>query len=319
MKLKLKNTKEHIIWVVKGFIMGASDVVPGISGGTMALILNIYEKLIYAISSVFDRKNLKLISKRKFRKLSHIIEYKFLLSLGFGIILAVFTLSHPIGWALENKPTFLWAFFFGLVSASIFFLRKKISRWPLQIWGVFLVGAVFAYIMSGAIPATTPATPFYFFIAGSIAISAMILPGISGSFLLVILGKYEQVLGAVRSFDIVIISIFLLGIIFGLIFFVRVLSWLLKNYYEITFAFLIGLMVGSLRKVWPWKIEGVNILPFEFDLDNFIIVILVCFGFGSVLALLRWNNKLEVKREERKDKVETKEDIEKIPEPKTKI
>lgn len=310
--MKTENIKKHLIWVLKGFIMGTSDIVPGISGGTMALILNIYEKLVHAIRGLFDKKNLWLISRRRFKILSEVIEYKFLLSLGFGILLAVFTLSHPIGWALTNKPTFLWAFFFGLVTASIFFIRRKITKWPLRIWAVFLVGMVSAYIISGLIPATTPATPFYFFIAGVIAISAMILPGISGSFLLVVLGKYEQVLTAVRVLDFFTLGIFTLGIIFGLAVFIRILSWLLKNYYEITFAFLIGLMVGSLRKVWPWKIAGINVLPFEFDLENFIILGLVAFGFGTVLALLRWNNKREVEKEEKKSKKDTKKDIDQI-------
>ncbi|MDP2685460.1 MAG: DUF368 domain-containing protein [bacterium] len=312
MKINLENTKKHLIWVLKGFIMGTSDIVPGISGGTMALILNIYEKLINAIGGLFNKNNIWLLSKRRFKTLSEVIEYKFLLSLGFGILLAVFTLSHPISWLLENKPTFLWAFFFGLVSASIFFMRKKITKWPLKIWGVFLLGMIFAYIVAGLIPVQTPVTPIYFFIAGAIAISAMILPGISGSFLLVVMGKYEQILESVRSLDFMVLGIFLLGIFFGLIVFIRILSWLLKNYYEITFAFLVGLMVGSLRRVWPWKVEGINVLPFEYNTENLLIFILIAFGFGIVLALLRWNNKVEIKKEERKDEKETSDDIDKI-------
>lgn len=312
MKIEFKNLRTHLIWILKGFIMGTSDIVPGISGGTMALILNIYEKLINAIGGLFDKKSLWLLSKRRFKILSEVIEYKFLLSLGFGILLAVFTLSHPIGWLLKDKPVYLWAFFFGLVSASIFFLRKKISKWPLKIWGIFLIGLILAYIISGLIPANTPASPLYFFFAGAIAISAMILPGISGSFLLVVMGKYEQILNAVRDFDFGILSIFILGIIFGLIIFIRVLSWLLKNYYEVTFAFLIGLMTGSLRKVWPWKMEGINILPYKFNIDNLIIFAVLASGFGIVLALLRWNNRKEVKKEEKKDEKAIQEEVQKI-------
>ena len=312
MKIEFAKIKTYLIWVLKGFIMGTSDIVPGISGGTMALILNIYEKLIYAIRGLFDKNNLWLLLKRRFKVLSEVIEYKFLLSFGFGILLAVFTLSHPIGWLLENQPVYLWAFFFGLVSASIFFLRKKISRWPLKIWGVFLLGAFFAYIISGVIPAVTPSTPFYFFIAGAIAISAMILPGISGSFLLVVMGKYEQVLNAVRDLDFVVLGIFLLGIIFGLIIFIRILSWLLKHYYEITFAFLVGLMVGSLRKVWPWKIDGLNVLPHKFTFENIIIFVTIAVGFLIVLFLLRCNNKKEVQKEEKEDKKKIEKEVEKI-------
>ncbi len=312
MKLKIESIKTHLIWVLKGFIMGTSDIVPGISGGTMALILDIYEKLIYAIGGLFDKKNLWLLSKRRFKILSEVIEYKFLLSLGFGILLAVFTLSHPIGWLLKYKPTFLWAFFFGLVFASIFFLRRKITEWPLKVWGIFLIGMAFAYVLSGLIPTATPANYLYFFLAGAIAISAMILPGISGSFLLVVIGKYEQVLNAVRDFNFAILGIFLLGIIFGLIVFIRVLSWLLKNYYQITFAFLVGLMVGSLRKVWPWKVGSLNVLPSEFSMDNIIIFVIMASGFAVVLALLRWNNKKEVKKEEKEGEKKMEEEAEKI-------
>jgi len=296
MKIDKKNIIQHVIWLVKGFIMGTSDIVPGISGGTMALILNIYEKLIYAIRGLFDKKSLWLIVKFRFKNFFSVIEYKFLLSLGTGILLAVFTLSHPISWLLQNKPTYLWAFFFGLVAASIFFLRRKITNWPLKIWVVFLFGFILAYIVAGLIPARTPATPIFFFFAGAVAISAMILPGISGSFLLVVLGKYEQILNAVKNLDWFVLGVFILGIIFGLVVFIRVLAWLLKNYYEITFVFLIGLMAGSLRKVWPWKIGEINVLPDKLSRDNLIIFGLMTVGFITVLALLRWNNKQEIQK-----------------------
>lgn len=296
MKIGMKNVRQYALWVAKGFIIGASDIVPGISGGTLALILNIYEKFIYALAGLFAKKNLGLVLRFKFKSFFAVIEYKFLLALGFGILLAIFTLSHPISWLLENKPTYLWAFFFGLVSASIFFIRSKITNWPLSIWAVFLVGFVLAYMVAGLIPAQTPATPIYLFLAGAVAISAMVLPGISGSFLLVILGKYEQVLTAVKNFDWLTLGIFILGIIFGLAVFIKILSWLLKHYHRITFAALVGLMVGSLRKVWPWKIGEVNILPDKLNLDNLIILGLMALGFGAVLALLRWSSKKEIKK-----------------------
>jgi len=291
--MNIKKYKNYIIWAAKGFIMGASDIVPGVSGGTMALILGIYEKLIYSIRSLLDKNNLWLVLRFKFKDFLFKVPLKFLLSLGIGILLAIFTLSSPLIWLLQNKPIYLWAFFFGLVSASIFFVRKKVKKWPLKIWLVFSIGVLFAYIISGMIPIQTPATPLFFFLSGAIAISAMILPGISGSFLLVVLGKYEQILQAVNDKDFLTLGIFILGIIVGIAIFVRVLSWLLKHYHDITFAILLGLMIGSLRKVWPWKMGEINILPNNLTLENISIILLILLGFAFIMLILKLNHKKE--------------------------
>jgi putative membrane protein len=175
-----------------------------------------------------------------------------------------------------------------LVSASIFFVRKKIEKWTIKTGIIFIIGIVFAYILSGLIPAQTPATPLFFFLSGAVAISAMILPGVSGSFLLVVMGKYEQILHAVNDK-----YFYTLGIIIGIAFFIQILSWLLKHHYDITFSFLLGLMVGSLRKVWPWKEAGANVWPHYSGLENLIIIALMIAGFFIVFLLLKLSNKKE--------------------------
>jgi putative membrane protein len=298
---KIYKCQSSLVCVVKGFIMGASDIVPGVSGGTMALVLGIYERLVYAIRGVLDKKNIKLLYKLRFKELLGNIEIKFLLPLVFGILLAIVTLSRPLEWLLNNKPNHLMAFFFGLVLASIFFVRRKITKWPLRIWGIFFVGMLVGYLITGIIPVETPEIPILFFVSGAIAISAMVLPGISGSFLLLIMGKYEQILSAVNNKDFFTIGIFLLGIIVGLALFIRVLSWLLKHYHDITFSFLIGLMVGSLRKVWPWKLNGYNVWPSDFTSENVIYFLLAVLGFSIVLIILRLNYRMEVQRVEKKE------------------
>lgn len=285
------NFRTYLVYTIKGFIMGASDIVPGVSGGTMALILGIYEKLVLSIRSLFNKNNLLLLLKFKLKAFFGNTPWKFLFALGFGILLAIFTLSHPLEWLLENNPTLIWAFFFGLVAASIFFVRKRIKKWDLKIWLIFILGAIFAYVVAGLIPSQTPATPLFFFLSGAIAISAMILPGISGSFLLVILGKYEQILHAVNARDFYTLGIFVAGVVVGVAIFVQILSWLLKNHHDITFAFLVGLMVGSLRKVWPWKAGDINVWPNYTSLENLVIFGLMIAGFLVVLALLRLNHR----------------------------
>jgi len=267
--------------------MGASDIVPGVSGGTMALILGVYEKLVYSIRILLDKESILLLLKFRFKKFFNKVPVDFLFFLGLGILLAIFSLSGPIEWLLENKPMYVWAFFFGLVGASIFFVRNRIKKWSIKIWVLFVLGIVLAYIFSGLIPSQTPATGLLFFLSGAVAISAMILPGISGSFLLVILGKYEQILHAVNNRDFYTLGIFFLGIVVGIAIFVRVLSWLLKHYHDITFAFLVGLMIGSLRKVWPWKVEGLNILPSGLNLENILILLLIAGGFLFIYLILR--------------------------------
>ena len=232
--------------------MGASDVVPGVSGGTMAFILGIYEDLINAIKS-FDVKGLKLLATLKLRALADRVSWEFLLSVGIGILTAVFTLAKVLSWLLHNKPILIWSFFLGLILASVFSVSRRIESWRVPVWVSLFGGAAGAYVLVGLVPVSTPNDPWFLFLSGAVAICAMILPGISGSFILVLLGKYLFVLEAVNQRDFVVLFFVAFGACAGIVAFSRLLGWLLSRYHDLMVAVLTGLMLGSLRKVWPWK------------------------------------------------------------------
>lgn len=265
--------------VTKGFVMGASDIVPGVSGGTMALILGIYERLIKAIKS-FDVRAWSFVKKGEWKKSVEHVDLRFLVSVAVGMLLAIVILSHPLSWLLEHFPVHLWAFFFGLILASVVLLRKRLSKITPCVLLFALIGIAFAFWFTGLVPGQTEATPLYFFISGTVAICAMMLPGISGSFLLVLLGKYEQVLGAVRSVEIGVLLPLVIGILFGLFAFAKVLSWLLRKYHDPVLALLIGLMIGSLRKIWPWQ-ETTSAT------EHWLVVVFIVFGAALVFVLHR--------------------------------
>ncbi len=236
----------------RGFCMGVADVVPGVSGGTMAFILGVYEELLDAIHSVNGRFLRLLFSFRLTEALDG-FPYRFLVALVTGIMVAIFSLARFFTWALAHHPVLVWAFFFGLVLASIITVRGKVSAWTAREVLAMLMAAAAAFVLVGAVPVETTSAAWFVFLSGAIAICAMILPGISGSFILVILGKYQYMLNAVVQRDFLPIVIFGCGGILGLVFFARVLRWLFRHYHDVTVAALIGLMAGSLRKIWPWK------------------------------------------------------------------
>ncbi len=236
----------------RGFCMGVADVVPGVSGGTMAFILGVYEELLDAIHSVNGRF-LRLLFRFRFREAFDGFPYGFVLALVTGILVAIFSLARFFSWALAHHPVLVWAFFFGLVLASIITVRSKVAGWTIREVLALLLASASAFVLVGAVPVETTSAAWFVFLSGAIAICAMILPGISGSFILVILGKYEYMLHAVVQRDFLPILLFGCGGVLGLIFFARVLRWLLHRYHDVTVAALIGLMIGSLRKIWPWK------------------------------------------------------------------
>ena len=238
--------------MLKGFCMGAADVVPGVSGGTMAFILGIYETLIHAIKS-FDMIFVNFLFSLKIKKAFEHTNLKFLIPLGTGILAAIFTLAKMISWLLDNHPVPLWSFFFGLILASIITVSKQFHQYAVSTPFFVLSGAAITYILIGITPAATPDTPLFLFLSGAIAICAMILPGISGSFILVLLGKYQYVLAAVSNRDLYVLLIFTSGVGVGILAFAHLLNWLFKRYHDATIALLTGLMIGSLRKIWPWK------------------------------------------------------------------
>lgn len=298
------NNKERSLidhfWIsARGFAMGAADVVPGVSGGTMAFILGIYDELLESISSV-DMPFIRRVLTFKWKEAFSNFPWKFLLALALGIGTAVLTLAHALHWTLENYPVYIWSFFFGLIIASIIAVRTRVKSWNAVNILAGLASAVGAYILVGLTPSETPHTPLLLFLSGALAICAMILPGISGAFILVLLGKYTFILGAVKDFDLVTIAIVGIGAVTGLLAFVRLLRWMLHKNHDLVVTILIGFMVGSLRKVWPWKIfepisetfiKETNFIPSAFNGEVVLAILLMILGVGLVLVMEYFANR----------------------------
>jgi len=304
-----RTLKDYLVISLKGVAMGAADVVPGVSGGTIAFISGIYSELIESINA-FNFKNLKLLKSDGFMAMFKAVNGSFLLSLFIGIAISVFSLAQLFKWLLETKPIFVWAFFFGLVLASVLFIGKQIKNWSFYNIVLLVIGAVSAYYVT-IIPAVNSAnsSPLFLILAGALAICAMILPGISGAFILLLLGAYKPALDAIHNFDIKKIALLGFGAIIGLLTFSRVLKWLLDNYKNATLALLTGFVIGSLNKIWPWKkillseiindklmiLEEKSISPFQFEGDNhlFMAIILAIVGFAVILLLEKLGTKKE--------------------------
>lgn len=252
-KLMERKLKDYAVLMLKGMGMGAADVVPGVSGGTIAFIVGIYDELINSIKSI-NLESLKLFFSGKWATFWKKINGNFLFFLLAGIGISVFSLAKLITWLLVNQPVLVWSFFFGLVLASTWFVSKDIKEWKSwKTWVAFVIGAVVAFYITVATPAETPSNLLFIFLCGAIAICAMILPGISGSFILVLLGKYFFIMDAVKTLDVVVIAVFGTGACIGITSFSRILSYALAHFRNITLAVLTGFMLGSLNKVWPWK------------------------------------------------------------------
>lgn len=295
-----RGLKDYAFLILKGMGMGAADVVPGVSGGTIAFIVGIYDELINSIKSI-NGKSLKLFFTGKFAAFWKMINGNFLFSILLGIGISVFSLAKIITWLLVEHPILVWSFFFGLVLASTWFVAKDIKGWNWKTILGFVVGVVVAFYITVATPAETPSYLWFIFLCGAIAICAMILPGISGSFILVLLGKYFFIMDAVKTLDLVIIAVFGAGAVVGITSFSRVLSYALKHVRNITLAVLSGFMLGSLNKVWPWKeqittvvdghdlmIEN-NILPNQYIVEA---VVLMLVGFFMVYFLEKLSMKV---------------------------
>ena len=301
-----RKLKDYATLVLKGMGMGAADVVPGVSGGTIAFIVGIYDELINSIKSI-NMKNLKLLFTGKVSEFWKGINGNFLISIILGIGISIFSLAKVITWLLTDHPILVWSFFFGLVLASTWFVSKDIKEWNWKTILSFVIGVVIAYYITVATPTETPTNYLFIFLCGAIAICAMILPGISGSFILVLLGKYFYIMEAVKTFDILILVIFAVGALIGITSFSRVLSYALKNFRNITLSVLTGFMLGSLNKVWPWKrvvetytdSHGVikplieeNILPNQYVVEA---VVLMIAGFFLVYFLEKLSSKKQTK------------------------
>ncbi|MFP4471639.1 MAG: DUF368 domain-containing protein [Bacteroidales bacterium] len=295
--------KHYLILVLKGMGMGAADVVPGVSGGTIAFITGIYEELIRSIKSI-NLKALRLLFSGKIAGFWKTINGTFLLSIMLGIAISVLSLARLLTFILENYPELIWSFFFGLIVASAIYVGKQIGKWNASTIIAIIAGAVVAYFITEITPAETTTAAWFIFVSGAIAICAMILPGISGSFILLLLGKYAYIIGAVSELKVGILAVFLAGAAVGIISFSNLLSWLLRKYHAPTIALLTGFMVGSLNKVWPWKntIETFdrhglvktllqeNVLPGAYDGDPHLAmaIVLAVTGFVLIFAIERF-------------------------------
>lgn len=295
--------KKNLLVFLKGMAMGAADIVPGVSGGSIALITGIYQTLLESINSI-NGSTLKLVLKGKFSAFYSAVNGSFLLSLLLGILTSIFSLSKLITYLMEEQPIPLWSFFCGLILVSAFLILKDIQRWHLGVILAVLVGVVVAYWVTELPPISSPDSLLFTFFAGAIAICAMILPGISGSFILLILGKYQSILTALSEKDVVTLGIFAGGCIVGILSFSRVISWLLKKFHSLTIGILSGFMLGSLNKLWPWKIvtsyrmsssgeqkpfltENISPMSYleEVGKEPNLLIGIIAFIFGIILVL----------------------------------
>ena len=307
-----RSLQDYFIIALKGMAMGAADVVPGVSGGTIAFISGVYEELINALNQI-NFSLLKDLRRQGIKYSWNKLNGGFLLALLSGICVSVFSIAKGIEWLLEHYSIQLWAFFFGLVTASIIYVGKqiKVTSWNLAGLKVFLaliVGAGIAFQITSLNPVESSTSNLFLFFAGALAICAMILPGISGAFILVIIGAYSPVLEAISNRDIKTILIIGAGALLGLLSFSKLLKWLFRSYQQLTLAVLTGFMIGSLNKLWPWKIaltfrtnsKGIkvplnekNITPFSYDGDPQLwkAVGLMLFGFILILLLEKLSTK----------------------------
>lgn len=306
---------DYVIITFKGIAMGAADVVPGVSGGTIAFISGIYEELIESIDKV-NFGVFKIWKQNGFKAAWTSINGTFLLALFSGIAISILSLAKLIKWLLHNQPILLWAFFFGLVLASIFYIAKQIKTWSVKIIVAIIATSILSFFITLAEPFASPESPFYLLFCGFIAIIAMILPGVSGAFILLILGAYQTAIDTINNlrdglaqgnmelFKDAFLKFVLLGIgaVIGLKVFSKALNWMFKHQKNLTLAILTGFMIGSLNKIWPWKkilktrinSEGEevtlldkSILPSAYDGDSQLLlaIALVIVGFVTILAL----------------------------------
>ena len=296
----IRTTKEYLSLSLKGMAMGAADIIPGVSGGTIAFISGIYEELIETINNV----NFEAIKKLKNNGIKSFwthINGNFLIALLTGIAISIMSLAKVITHLLETHSQLLWGFFFGLIVASVYIVGKQVNKWDINNIISLIIGSSIAFYITILNPMQNPDALWFVFLSGSIAICAMILPGISGSFILLLLGSYEFILVAIKDFKLDVITIFGVGCITGLLAFSKLLNWLFKKYHDITIALLTGFLIGSLNKIWPWK-ETIqtrinshgeivpftqnNVLPSNFEGDSNIIEVIFLSLIGIVIIYL---------------------------------
>ncbi|WP_179333095.1 DUF368 domain-containing protein [Winogradskyella costae] len=306
---------DYLVITLKGIAMGAADVVPGVSGGTIAFISGIYEELIESI----DKVNLSVFKVWKqdgFKAAWNSFNGNFLIALFSGIAISILSLAKIIKWLLHNEPILLWSFFFGLVLASILYIAKQIKGWSIKLVIAIIITSIISFYITKAEPFASPDSPYYLIFCGFIAIIAMILPGVSGAFILLILGAYQTAIDTINNlrdgllngnmelFKDALLKFVLLavGAIIGLKVFSKALNWMFKHHKNLTLAILTGFMIGSLNKIWPWKevlktrvnSEGEivtlldkSILPTTYTGDSELVmaIVFIVIGFAVILIL----------------------------------
>ena len=293
------DRKSPLRLFLTGFAMGTADLIPGVSGGTVAFLAGIYEELLESIKTVTG-KAIKLALDGEIGNAILAIPFSFLLPLALGIFTAILTLAKFLTFLLSDYPVYIWSFFFGLVLASVLVVSKRVKTWDPQDVLAFVAATIGAYYLVGSIPVETPATPVYFFFSGVLAICAMILPGISGSFILLLLGKYSQILEAVTNKEFGTLALVMIGCVVGISVFSRFLTWLFAHHHDISVAVLSGFMLGSARKIWPWKevvltrinshgevvpLVEKNMLPSGSSTSIFLAIMLMIIAIGFVMLL----------------------------------
>ena len=302
-----KSLKNYIFIALKGMAMGIADVVPGVSGGTVAFVSGIYEELLDAISNI-NIGLLKTLKKDGIKAAWEQGNGNFLLAVFIGVFCSIASLAKVMKWLLATQPILVWSFFFGLVLASIIYIFKQIQKWNLILFFILFIGFISGYLITVIPPLIGKETNYLFLVlAGSIAACAMILPGVSGAYILLLLGAYHLVIEAIANRDLKIIASIAIGGILGLITFSKGLKWLFSNFRNYTLATLTGIMLGSLNKIWPWKVTvstyldtsgnekawlEKSISPFSYDGDPQLIfaIGLAFLGFGLLFLMERMTN-----------------------------
>lgn len=302
--------KNFIVNTLKGVAMGVANVIAGVSGGTIALIVGIFERLINSLKS-FNFTAIKLLFTGKFKEFAKHTDFVFLFEVLFGIAVAMISVAKLFKYLFENYPTYIWALFFGLLIASIFYVGKTIKKWNLWVIVAFIIGIGVSLLIAFGTTAQENDNFFYLVLCGAIGSSGMILPGISGSYILVLMGDYSLVINAIDMLTknpmeaMKVIAPVMIGVVVGIIAFAHVLAWIFKHYHDMTISLLTGFIVGSLPIIWPWKIyeNGAlpmakdNILP-EMNAEFFIAVAIIILGAGLIIATETIASRMKSKKEE---------------------
>ncbi len=298
--------KNYLILFLKGMGMGVANVIPGVSGGTITLITEIYEDLINSLKS-FDKKAFQLLLSFNIKDFITHTNFYFLTAVFSGSIVSVFTVASLFKYLFENYPILIWAFFFGLIVASIIYVGKRIKTWSKATIISLLIGIIVSISISFMTPATENSNLFFVFLCGIVGISGMMLPGLSGSFILILMGNYKLLMvTAVTELNVILLGVFFLGSAFGLMSFSHILAWVLKKYKDETLGILTGFIIGSLSIIWPWKkiaeslivngkekvISYNSYFPSEFNTQTLLAFALMILGYFLVYLLeSKSNNK----------------------------